>query len=104
MPRLLKKYSSIFLLLLFLFPMTEKALHAYEHQSDTHCTSTDKHFHAPEHSCDLCDLSISSSDPLPSTEILFRLSAGTFSFTPFISGSHSPAAFQDLPSRAPPVA
>ena len=55
MRKQVKSYLSVFFLLLFLFPLLEKGIHDFSHIGDTHCTSLDKHFHAPEHHCEICD-------------------------------------------------
>jgi hypothetical protein len=51
----LKNLLSIFTLLIFLFPLAEKGVHDYSHINDTHCISSDKHFHSEEHHCEICD-------------------------------------------------
>ncbi|MGZ4053703.1 MAG: hypothetical protein ACXVPY_08135 [Bacteroidia bacterium] len=99
-----KKYVSIFFLFLFLFPTIEKQVHAFEHSADSHCTATDKHFHTLEHSCSICDFTITDSNQAPETEIQFIISANHFSYHPFIESVNIPDAFQNLPSRAPPIA
>jgi hypothetical protein len=65
MLRSVQRYISCLLLALFLFPMVEKQLHAFEHAEEFHCTSTDKHFHDAEHSCEICDFTFSDSTPAP---------------------------------------
>jgi hypothetical protein len=99
-----KKYISYFFLFLFLFPTIEKQVHAFEHSTDVHCKATDKHFHTLEHSCTICEFTISNSDAAPETQLQFIISAKQFTFHSFIAHVNKPAAFQDLPSRAPPVA
>lgn len=99
----LKKYGSIFLLLLFLFPLVEKQLHIFDHLDETHCVSTDKHFHEQEHSCRICEFTISTPGILPDIHLHFILSEEVFTFQSFKESVHTPEAFQDLPSRAPPV-
>ncbi|MFL5762303.1 MAG: hypothetical protein ACJ77K_00065 [Bacteroidia bacterium] len=104
MNHLLRKYGAVLFLLIFLFPMAEKELHAFEHRGDFHCTATDKHFHKVEHSCDLCDLTITSSEAFIQHIFAFTLPSSDFYHTPFVSSGRSVKAFQDLPARAPPVA
>ena len=50
----------LLLFILFLFPQVEKSLHDFEHQDDSKCFSTEKHFHSQEHTCSLCDYTVSS--------------------------------------------
>ena len=104
MHKQIKKYFSFFLLFLFLFPIIEKQLHAFEHNADSHCTATDKHFHTPEHSCSICDFTITDSNAAPETKVQFVISSNQFLFHSFTESVNTPTAFQDLPSRAPPVA
>ena len=100
----LKKYSSIFLMFLLLFPTIEKQIHTFEHNADQHCTATNKHFHNLEHSCSICDFTITDSNSSPDTAIQFIVSSNQFSFNLFIESVNTPTAFNDLPSRAPPIA
>jgi hypothetical protein len=99
----LKKYGSLFLLLLFLFPIVEKQLHAFDHINDKHCVATDKHFHELEHSCSICEFTIADTCPVPDIQLDIVVSEYTYSFQSFIQSLHVPEAFQDLPSRAPPI-
>ncbi|MGQ0827798.1 MAG: hypothetical protein ACT4ON_05335 [Bacteroidota bacterium] len=98
----IKKYLSLFCLILFLFPLVEKNVHAFEHYDEVHCNSTDKHFHELEHTCSLCDFTITESYSAESDYQLI-ISAKQFLFHPFIESVNTPHAFQDLPARAPPV-
>lgn len=101
--QLLKKYFSILFLVLFIFPGVQKALHAFEHQDEEHCTSTDKHFHELEHTCSVCDHTL--PDTNPPTESLFSIVVSEFSvcYNSSSQNIHIPDAFTDLPSRAPPI-
>jgi hypothetical protein len=99
----LKKYGSLFLLLLFLFPLVEKEIHNYEHTTDEHCLSTDAHFHTERHNCSICDYTLSNPHFITDADVVIICTSHHFSFHPFTESIHSPAAFQDLPSRAPPV-
>lgn len=100
----LKKYKALFLLFLLLFPIAEKALHAFEHHDDLHCAITDKHFHEQEHECSICDFTITDSNGIPSTDFSFVISSQHFSYNEFISGPSIAYAYSNLPSRAPPIA
>ena len=99
----LKKYLSLFLLLLFLFPLAEKELHALEHADEEHCTASDKHFHELEHNCHVCDFTLAKTDASPEAEFSFLVFSRNFVFRPFIQSVSSPSAFAYLPSRAPPA-
>jgi len=98
----IKKYLSLFCLVLFLFPLVEKNVHAFEHQDEIHCNATDKHFHELEHTCSLCDFTITESY-LTESDYHAIIPVKQFLFHPFIEGVNTPQAFQDLPARAPPV-
>jgi hypothetical protein len=98
-----KRILSFFFLFLFLFPTVEKQLHAFEHHNDQHCTATDKHFHSVEHSCSICDFTGTDSNTSPDVEFQFVLSFIHFKHQQFVEDTFVPAAFNDLPSRAPPV-
>lgn len=98
-----KKYFSFVLLFLFLFPMVERELHAFEHSADKHCTANEKHFHDLEHHCDSCDLTISDSNESPEVYYQFILSISSFSFQSHIESVNIPASYQNLPPRAPPI-
>ena len=102
MRQLFRKYGSVFLLLLFLFPLVEKQLHIYDHLDDTRCLATDKHFHEQEHSCRICEFTLTDSGVLPDIHFRFILSETLSRFQSFTESVHIPEAFQNLPSRAPP--
>lgn len=98
----LKKYGSVFLLLLFLFPLVEKQLHIFDHLDDTRCVATDKHFHEMEHVCPICEFTITDSCILPDIQLTVIRSEQRHFFQILSENIHIPEAFQDLPSRAPP--
>lgn len=100
----LQKYFSLFLLLLFLFPIAEKQVHALQHLDDIHCTATDKHFHEQEHHCDICDLTLTDVSTPPVAEYRFTIAVQQYLFTIPTESVFHPAAFKDIPSRAPPTA
>ena len=66
-----KRFISLLVLSLFLFPLLEVGIHSYIHRNDTHCFEKSKnHFHALEHSCSICDYTLTTSADLPAlTEI-----------------------------------
>ena len=104
MDKKLIKYISPFLLFLFLFPIAEKNIHAFEHLTDVYCSANSKHFHGLEHNCPICDFSIDKSNSPINSRNQFVLTLCRVSFNSFIESVNTPCAFQDLPSRAPPVA
>jgi hypothetical protein len=56
MKRSFGRILSCLFLLLFLYPLAEKELHAFQHSDDFHCASSTAHFHAPEIKCSFCDI------------------------------------------------
>ncbi len=103
MKEILNRYCSIALLLLFLFPLVEKEIHAMEHMNDFHCTATDKHFHEQEHTCSLCDYSVPDSNELEISYYQFSTYGKNISFDLYTTCLHTPSPFQDIPSRGPPI-
>jgi len=103
MQKQFKKYYSLFFLFLLLFPMVEKQVHAFEHRDDIHCSATDKHFHALEHNCAVCDYTSTDSNSSADHQLTFYIATIAFRYSSFSEEVHIPDAFQDLPSRAPPV-
>jgi hypothetical protein len=100
---LLKNISSIFLLFLFLFPLVEKEMHALEHADDFHCSSVDKHFHELEHSCSICDYTIPATLGSSNNSFHFVFNEQIISFNLYTDCINIPTAYQDIPSRAPPI-
>lgn len=99
----LRKYGSIFLLLLFLFPFVEKQIHIYQHADDERCISADKHFHSEEHSCSICDYTLTQPCLITDANPVIILSEQRIFLKQYAEDLHTPSAFQYLPSRAPPV-
>jgi hypothetical protein len=98
----LHTYFSLALLAIFLFPLAEKQVHAFDHKDEVHCSSAEKHFHDVEHSCSICDYTFTDSNPTASAEISMLRSIQQAEYLPgaedlFYSDCHSL-----LPSRAPP--
>jgi hypothetical protein len=58
----LKKFLSIFTIVVFLSPFVIEQVHAFEHLEDKHCTDTETHYCTPEHHCKLCDFVQLTSD------------------------------------------
>jgi hypothetical protein len=55
--------SSVFFLIVFLFPFIGENCHAFAHSGDVHCTEqTERHIHELEHHCTLCDFNFSIPD------------------------------------------
>lgn len=100
----LQKYLSLVLLVLFLFPMVEQQLHAFEHSADKHCTASTKHFHEQEHHCDICDFTLTDSNCSANADYQYIVSVQHALFSSVIESLYIPGIFQNLPSRAPPVA
>lgn len=99
-----KKYLPLFFLFLFLFPMLKKGTHDLEHQSDIHCTATDKHYHDQEHSCPVCEFTLSYFSDVVVKKFQFYIPVQQFLFHPFVECIYVPDAFQYFPARAPPIA
>ena len=52
----LKKYVSVFLFTVFLYPLVSEQVHNLHHRNDKHCTELNTvHFHVTEHYCSICD-------------------------------------------------
>ncbi|MDF2435659.1 MAG: hypothetical protein K0Q95_35 [Bacteroidota bacterium] len=104
MQKRVKTYLSVFLLFLFLFPMAEKQVHAFNHHTDEHCSSSDKHFHEEEHSCNICDFNFTDSALCPEDEISFSLAVISSDYNTYSENNYSEKAFYLLSSRGPPRA
>ena len=99
-----RRFTSIFILFLFLFPQVHKSVHDFEHRKDFHCDAkAEKHFHTFEHVCKLCDFSLSGGDETKLCKYDLVPVVFEFDFTiPAIEVFQS-NFWQSLPSRAPPV-
>jgi len=104
MQKQLKKYFSFLFLLLFLFPMVEKQLHAFEHRDEAHCSATDKHFHELEHSCSICDFTATDSGTGTENHFSFVIAETSYAYNPFTYYVNGGSPLIHLPSRAPPIA
>jgi hypothetical protein len=103
MQKKINKYFSVFFLILFLFSLVEKQAHAFQHQNDSHCLATDKHFHNVEHNCSICDFTSTDSNTSTENDFTFIISSSEFSYNAFQQNTNSLKSFHHLPSRAPPV-
>jgi hypothetical protein len=103
MQKKINKYFSLFCLLLFLFPLAEKQVHAFHHTEDPHCLASDKHFHALEHNCSICDFTVTDSGSPAENNFVFITSEFKFSYNFFKENSHSTDLHHYLPARAPPL-
>ncbi len=104
MLKLIKKYCSIFFLLLFLFPAAEKEFHAYKHIGESHCNErAAKHFHEAEHHCSICDFTSTDSNTPAKSQYTAVIAVSNSFYNPFAESVNTPNAFQNLPSRAPPI-
>lgn len=101
--RKIKKYLSIVLLFLFLFPIAEKVVHSFECDTDIHCTANEKHFHNLEHDCGICDFNVTDSNSPTINDYQLINVVHRFSFHLFKENVPTLSAFQHLPSRAPPI-
>ena len=97
------KYYSLFLLVVFLFPMAEKELHSLEHRNDTHCSSTQKHFHQNEHHCFICDYITPHNNGASVTIKECTIDTSVFEYTLKTDSFFSRQQKAHLPSRAPPI-
>lgn len=100
----LQKYISFSLCLLFLFPMVEKQIHAFEHSDDKHCTANEKHFHEQEHHCNICDFTHTDSSPDFVVNHGFVAFSQQFIFPSLPESVCLTETYYNLPSRAPPTA
>ena len=80
----LRKYISVFAVLIFMFPSIVEGLHSFEHADDFHCNSSDKHFHEKEYHCFICDFIAPFSDTPNDVHHSFVSKVVSFSYTPFI--------------------
>ena len=99
----IKKYFSVLLLFLFLFPQIEKEVHAFHHLADAHCSSSDKHFHEQEHNCSICDYTITNTTTAE-TPAKLTVTVQQFIYSPFVVNINTTNAYHHLPARAPPIA
>ncbi|MGP8216385.1 MAG: hypothetical protein ACLQQ4_12520 [Bacteroidia bacterium] len=99
-----KKYLSLFLLVLFLFPQVEKGIHVFQHHRESEPSVENVlHFNHAEHPCPICDYSFAiphQAAPCKCDVYVFVKSADYatyFAAVPFIDidGQFSP--------RAPPI-
>ncbi len=84
--------------------MLEKGRHEFQHKAEIHCTATDKHFHNLEHSCSICEFTVTHSTYPVASNFQFNISVQQFLFLPFVESINAPNAFQHIPARAPPIA
>ena len=66
--RMLRKYTSLFMLMSLLFPIGEKAMHNIQHIYENHCEIKETHYCKTEHTCTICDYVFSSPSNLPLTQ------------------------------------
>ncbi len=84
--------------------MVEKQVHAFEHKEDKHCTANAKHFHEQEHYCDICDFTLTDSNCSANAGYQCVAPVQQVLFSSLPENLYTPGAFQNLSSRAPPVA
>lgn len=105
MQQFYKKYSSFFLLIIFLVPQIEKQLHDLKHANDVHCSiHAEFHFHKQEHSCGICDYTIGLLNPSAVENHELILSSINFIYLSYTTQVTLFELTCKLPPRAPPVA
>jgi hypothetical protein len=99
-----RKYSALFLLLLFLFPTVTELVHEYIHYEDVHCTQTGLHFHQAEHHCAIDDFVHFIID-VPSYKqfTVFVTKVQTEFITFFRTASYTKTSTNRLSLRGPPI-
>src|SRR5690606_14798221 len=66
---MIRSLITSFFLVLFLFPMVEKELHAMEHHDDEHCAEHElMHLHEKDHICNISDFTF---DPVSNFTVDF---------------------------------
>lgn len=62
---MIRSFLAIFALMLFLFPLAEKEMHALDHHDDEHCAEHElMHLHEKDHVCFICDFTFEKSDAI----------------------------------------
>ncbi len=103
MKNTLKIFYSLALLIAFLLPQIEQQVHAFEHLNDSHCSSTDNHFHEQEHSCDICDYTFPSHFTSISSDFSIKNTISDFDYQFTFYSKFSNKNINQLPARAPPL-
>ena len=100
---LFRKYVSISLLALFLFPIIEKEIHTLQHVDSFHCKASDKHFHELQHNCSICDfiVPITTAPSQPNYDFNVYASSSQLFLSSEENLFSAPKYFVSL--RAPPV-
>ncbi|HXC05424.1 MAG TPA: hypothetical protein VNZ86_11770 [Bacteroidia bacterium] len=101
--RIQKYIAPLFCLFLFLFPLTEKGIHDFSHRDDTHCTSDARHLHTQEHSCSICDYTLSSAATLPEVREGFQILIYNFLYSAFRNNNSVSERIFLFSPRGPPA-
>ena len=99
----LQSFFSAFVLALFLFPLVEKEVHAFQHADAFHCKATDKHFHEQEHSCPICDFIVPVGTAPSRAVYNFEVYASSSIVLPFSETKIFSSSKYFVSLRAPPV-
>lgn len=100
-----KKYFSLILLCLFLFPFIEIGLHDFSHRKDLACSiKTEKHLHREEHHCFICDFNFPFAGKSTENNCDIVLTVLSYNYFSIHESIILPCAENTLPSRAPPIA
>lgn len=100
----LKKYYSLVLLFLYLFPQVEKGIHNLYHERNAACDTKNNEisFNAKQHSCFICDSNLADIHGLAGEIVTVHIKRCPTSYI-FYSHQISVSHFDyQLPARAPP--
>jgi hypothetical protein len=71
--KLLRKYFSLFLLLLITVPVIDRAVDELAHLEEIHCDDNSLHYCQTEHDCPVCDYVFASNASLPKADTSLQL-------------------------------
>lgn len=99
-----RKYLSIFLLALFLFPQIVKGIHVFEHHHEAECLSTKGvQINKPGHSCAICEFSFSVPDQPSSCKCIIFVSVNSADYVAYIEAVPFIDIDGQFSPRAPPI-
>jgi len=100
----LRKYSALFLFLLFLLRTVSEIVHDYIHKDDVRCSQTRLHFHQTEHHCAIDDFVPFVSDIPPFQQCTILVPKIQIKFVSFYKTPHvSETNKGHFPLRGPPI-
>ena len=99
-----KKYLSVFFLILFLLPIIGKGIHTHHYVGESHFSTSEKQFYSHEDHCFICDYTSFDCKSLATINYLNPTPVTYFLYSPFIEDIYFQNAFLHLSLRAPPVA